>query len=152
MSAKSKTLVEEPLIGALLRFSWEALRRRVLRDLAAAGFPDIGQAHLAVLQYPAPRGVRVTDLAAKARMSRQAVNYLVRELEAKGYLERRPDPSDGRGRLVHLTRRGEAATRSIRAAVKRQEREWQEQVGQRRLAELRCTLRELSTATGLEDA
>jgi DNA-binding MarR family transcriptional regulator len=152
MPAKSKAQVEEPLIGALLRFSWEAVRRRVLDDLAAAGFGDIGQAHLAVLQYPAPRGVRVTDLAAGARMSRQAINYLIRELEQKGYLERRPDPSDGRSRLVHLTPRGEAATRSIRAAVRCIEREWEQQLGRRRFAELRSTLRALRQAPGLDDA
>jgi DNA-binding MarR family transcriptional regulator len=148
----SKAQVEEPLIGALLRSCWQAVRRRVLADLAAAGYGDIGHAHLAVLQYPPPRGVRVTDLAANARMSRQAINYLIRELEDKGYLERRPDPSDGRGRLVHLTRRGETATRSIRAAVKRMEREWEEQIGHERLGELRSTLQELSTTTAYDDA
>ncbi|MGH2917284.1 MAG: MarR family transcriptional regulator [Solirubrobacteraceae bacterium] len=64
-------------------------------------------------------GVRVTTLAERAGMSRQAITYLIRELEGKGYLERHPDPSDRRATLVHLTERGEAAVRELRDSVRR---------------------------------
>ena len=73
-------------------------------------------------------------------MSRQAINYLIRELEEKGYLERRTAPDDRRARLVHLTDRGEAAIRSIRASVRRIEREWEEELGPARFRELRLAL------------
>jgi DNA-binding MarR family transcriptional regulator len=137
---------EEPLIGALLRFCWQAARTRIQRDLIAAGFGDISPAHLAVFQYPSPRGMRVTALAERAGMSRQAITYLIRELEAKGYLQRHPDPSDRRATLVQLTQRGEAAIRAIRDSVTRLEHDWEHELGSARFAEFRATLRTLAGA------
>jgi DNA-binding MarR family transcriptional regulator len=148
MKPKSSATREPPLIGALLRASWQAVREGIQRDLAEMGFSDIGAAHLAVFQYPSPRGVRVNDLAERAAMSRQAINYLIRELEGRGYLERRPDPDDGRGRLVHLTDRGEKAVRAIRRSVRRQEREWERALGRSRFRQLRATLLEIATLSG----
>jgi DNA-binding MarR family transcriptional regulator len=130
----------------MLRICWESVRTGIERDLAAAGFQGIGAAHLAVLQWPSPRGMRVTSLASRARMSRQAINYLIRELELKGYLERRRDPSDGRARNVHLTPRGESAIRAIRASVRRQERAWEKRLGPSRFAQFRDALTELAAA------
>lgn len=137
---------DAPLIGALLRICWQTVRARIQRDLAADGFDDLGAAHLAVFQYPSPRGVRVTALADRAGMSRQAIAYLIRELEGKGYLERRRDPSDGRASLVHLTARGEAAVRTIRASVKGLEQEWESELGSSRFAQFRGTLLAISGA------
>ncbi|MGH2918184.1 MAG: MarR family winged helix-turn-helix transcriptional regulator [Solirubrobacteraceae bacterium] len=146
MEPKSRASSEEPLIGALLRSCWQTARTRIQRDLLAAGFGDIGAAHLAVFQYPSPRGVRVTTLAERAGMSRQAITYLIRELEGKGYLERHPDPSDRRATLVHLTERGEAAVREIRDSVRRLEDDWEDKLGSGRFAQFRSTLRALAGA------
>src|SRR5919109_2967469 len=146
MQPKSRASDDGPLIGALLRICWQAVRAQIQRDLHAAGFADIGAAHLAVFQYPSPRGVRVTALAERAGMSRQAITYLIRELEGKGYLERRPDPSDRRATLVHLTERGEAAVRTIRASVKGLEQEWESGLGSSRFAQFRGTLLALTGA------
>jgi DNA-binding MarR family transcriptional regulator len=140
MEPESRTNAEEPLIGALLRGCWQAVRTRIRHDLAARGFEDISAAHLAVFQYPSPRGMRVTALADRAGMSRQAITYLISELEGKGYLERRPDPSDGRASVVQLTVRGEEAVSAIRSSVRRLEREWERELGRARFAQLRATL------------
>jgi DNA-binding MarR family transcriptional regulator len=140
MEPESRADDDGPLIGALLRGCWQAVRTRIRHDLIAGGFDDIGAAHLAVFQYPSPRGVRLTALADGAGMSRQAITYLVRELEGKGYLERRPDPSDRRASLVHLTDRGEAAVRAIRASVRRLERDWERKLGSSRFEQFRGTL------------
>lgn len=148
MQPQSTATSEEPLIGALLRVCWQAVRAQITRDLSAAGFGDIGAAHLAVFQYPSPRGLRVTTLAARAGMSRQAITYLIGELEEKGYLERRPDPSDRRASLVQLTERGEAAIRAMRASVRDMERGWEEQIGSRRFAQFRGTLSALVDSFG----
>lgn len=145
---ESQASAREPLIGALLRFCWQAARTRIQRDLIAAGFGDISPAHLAVFQYPSPRGVRVTALAERAGMSRQAITYLIRELEAKGYLERHPDPSDRRATLVQLTERGEAAIREIRDSVMRLEDDWEDELGSVRFTQFRSTLRTLAGAAG----
>src|SRR5437870_13649002 len=81
-----------PLIGALLRIPWEAVQRHMLERLHDRGFDDLDAAHLNVFQYPGPQGVRPTELAAQLRISKQALNYLLGQLEHLGYLERRPDP------------------------------------------------------------
>ena len=133
-----------PLIGALLRFPMEIVRRRMLDALHAAGFEELSMAHLGVLQYPGPDGQRPSDLAARLGMSKQAMNYLLGELEQGGYLERRPDLEDGRSRRIRLTQRGRELASVIRAAVSEVEREWCAVLGEARFAQLRALLTELN--------
>jgi DNA-binding MarR family transcriptional regulator len=133
-----------PLIGALLRIPWEAVQRRMLERLHERGFDDLDAAHLTVFQYPGPQGARPTDLATRLRMSKQAVNYLLGELERLGYLERQPHPEDLRSKRVALTRRGTSAIRVIREAVGEAEAAWAEQIGAERFEELRNLLVELN--------
>src|SRR5262245_54407066 len=83
-----------PLIGALLRMPWEAVQQHMLARLHEHGFDDFDSAYLTVFQYPGPQGARPSELAARLRMSKQALNYLLGELERLGYLERRPDADD----------------------------------------------------------
>ena len=106
-----------PLVGALLRVPYEAVREHILERLHAAGFDDIDQAHFNVFQYPGPQGRRPSEITAHARVSKQAMNYLLNHLEARGYFERRADPDDARSKRIVLTRRGEAVRRVIRDAV-----------------------------------
>src|SRR5512132_2988050 len=94
-----------PLIGALLRMPWEAVQRRMLERLHEQGFDDLDAAHVNVFQYPGPQGARPSELAARLRVSKQALNYLLRELERLGYLERRADPADLRSKRVAVTTR-----------------------------------------------
>lgn len=133
-----------PLIGALLRMPWERVRARMLLELHARGFGDLEPAHLTVLQYPGPGGERPSDLAVRLGMSKQALNYLLGELERLGYLERRPDLDDLRGRRIALTPRGTAAARAMRAAVRAQEGEWARALGPKRFDELRGLLADLN--------
>src|SRR3954465_8655382 len=100
-----------PLMGALLRVPWEAVQGRMLERLHARGFDDFDAAYLNVFQYPGPHGARPSDLAARLRISKQALNHLLGQLEKLGYLERRPDPDDLRSKRVVLTRRGNSAIR-----------------------------------------
>jgi hypothetical protein len=74
------------------------------------------RAHLNVFRYPGPDGTRPSKLAARLRMTKQAVNYLLGELERLGYLERRPDRDDARSKRIALTRRGRATVPVIRDA------------------------------------
>jgi len=136
-----------PLIGALLRMPWEAVRRRMLERLHEHGFDDLDAPHLNILQYPGPDGARPSELAVRLRVSKQAVNYLLGELERAGYLERRADPDDLRSRRVALTPRGESAIRTIREAVSEIEGEWEAQLGPKRFDQLRRLLRELGEPT-----
>ena len=135
-----------PLIGALLRVPYEAVREHILDRLHAAGFDDIDQAHFNALQYPGPQGRRPSEITAHARVSKQAMNYVLNQLEERGYFERRADPDDARSTRIVLTRRGEAVRRTIRAAVTELEREWAAVLGTRRFAMLKRLLRELYEA------
>ena len=104
------------------------------RRLHERGFDDLDIAHQAVFQYPGPQGARPSELAARLRISKQALNYLLGELERLGYLERRPDPDDLRSKRIALTPRGVAAIGVIRDAVAELETAWAEQLGPKHFA------------------
>lgn len=136
-----------PLIGALLRLPWEAVQGRMLELLHERGFDDLDAAHLNVFQYPGPQGAKPTELAARLRISKQALNYLLGQLERLDYLERRPDPDDLRSKRVALTPRGTAAVGVIREAVAEVETAWAQQLGPKRFAQLRNLLLDLNQPT-----
>jgi DNA-binding MarR family transcriptional regulator len=133
-----------PLIGALLRLPWEAVQRRMLERLHERGFDDLDTAHLNVFQYPGPQGARPSELAARLRISKQALNYLLGELERLDYLERRPDPDDLRSKRVAVTARGASAIAVIREAVGEMETSWAQQLGPKRFGQLRSILLDLN--------
>jgi len=136
-----------PLIGALMRVPVDAVHRRIIADLQAAGFTDLADAHMAVLRYPGPQGRRPSDLAAELGMSKQAVNYLLGALERAGYLRRADDPDDRRSRRVELTERGEQVRQTIRATVAAVEAELAAELGDRAFAQLRELLVQLNDTT-----
>jgi len=136
-----------PLIGALLRRPFETVRERMLAGLHERGFSDLVAAHLDVFQYPGPDGQRPSELAQRARMSKQALNYLLGQMEKLGYLERRQDGEDHRFRRIHLTQRGQAAVRAIREIVLEVEADWEHQLGAKRFAQLRDLLEILNAST-----
>jgi DNA-binding MarR family transcriptional regulator len=135
-----------PLIGALLRMPWEIVQRHMLERLHESGFDDLEAAHLRVFQYPGPQGARPSELAARLRTSKQALNYLLRELERLGYLERRADGDDLRSKRIVLTPRGSSAIGVIREAVGEVERRWEARLGLERYSELRTLLLDLNRA------
>jgi DNA-binding MarR family transcriptional regulator len=136
--------VGPPMLGALLRMPLDALVARMLEGVHADGFTDLNAAHLPVLRWPGPDGRRPSELARHTGMTRQAMNYLLGELERLGYLVREDDPDDGRSKRVRLTGRGDALARSIRGAVRSVEREWEAEVGAEALGRLRGLLLELN--------
>jgi DNA-binding MarR family transcriptional regulator len=135
----------EPMIGALLRFGWQSVMKRVLDGLIQEGFEDLQPAYIPVLQYPGPAGVSPGTLAERCGMSKQAMNQLLHRLEESGYLTRDIDPNDHRGRIVQLTERGERAFATAHRILVALEQEWAEQLGGTRFAELKATLQELRT-------
>ena len=138
---EADSFAERPLIGALLRMPVDAIRRRMLDDLHAAGFTDLVPAHFDVLlRYPGPDGRRPSDVAAEVGMSRQAVNYLLGQLEHLGYLVRRDDADDKRSRRIELTERGQAVRRTIRATMTAIETDLDRELGRTDFARLRQLL------------
>jgi DNA-binding MarR family transcriptional regulator len=138
--------VAPPLIGALMRMPGDAVLARMLGDLHAAGFDDLVAAHFAVLRYPGPDDRRPSDLAEEVGMTRQAMNYLLGQLERSGYLVRDDDPHDRRSRRVRLTERGDAVRRTIRATVTEIETELEQELGREHFAQLRERLTELNAS------
>src|SRR5512142_3585882 len=79
---------KDMLIGALLRVPAQAIQRRIIQELNAAGFDELSMPHMAVLQFPGPDGARPGTLAERAGMSKQAMNQRLRSLEGLGYIVR----------------------------------------------------------------
>jgi len=121
----------EMLIGALLRVPAQVIQHRVIRELNAAGFDGLTMAHMPVLQYPGPDGVRPGTLAERAGISKQAMNRLLGTLEDLGYVARSDSPEEGRARIVRFTKRGHAAYRKIIDILAGIEREWTAELGSR---------------------
>jgi len=127
-----------------MRMPVEAIRRRILRGAHEAGFDDFVEAHLAVLRYPGPQGRRPSELAAEAGVSKQAMNYLLGQLEGLGYVVRRSDLDDKRSRRVHLTARGESLRTVIRTTVRAIEDELESELGTTDYAQLKRLLGRLN--------
>jgi len=135
MASSSKT--EDMLIGALLRVPAQAIHRRIIKELNAAGFEELRVPHMAVLQFPGPDGVRPGTLAERAGMSKQAMNQLLRSLEGLGYIVRSDAPGEGRARIVHFTKRGRAAYSKVYDILRDIEREWSTELGPKRFTHLK---------------
>jgi DNA-binding MarR family transcriptional regulator len=129
--------MEDMLIGALLRVPAQAIHRRIIDELNAAGFKGLLLPHMAVLQFPGPDGVRPITLAERAGMSKQAMNQLLRSLEGLGYIVRSDADSEGRARVVHFTKRGRAAYSKLHDILRDVEREWSAELGPTRFAQLK---------------
>ncbi len=136
----SPVATEHMLIGALLRIPAQAIQRRLIRDLNAAGFEGLTLPHMAVLQFPGPDGVRPTTLAERAGMSKQAMNQLLRSLEGLGYIARSDAPDEGRARIIRFTKRGRAAYAKIHDLLRDIEREWMDELGPKDFAQLKALL------------
>jgi len=134
---------QPPFVAGLLRMTYQVARRRQLEVQFEHGFTDLTQAHLNVLVYPPPDGVRPIELAERTFMTKQAMNYLLGELEERGYMERRAEKGR-RGVRVYLTRRGWRFFETQWSAMQQLEDEWAAIVGRKDFAGFLGILRRLS--------
>lgn len=130
------------LLGRLLR----AFRQDLYRRAQDAGYHDIREAHLQVFGAIDWGGTRLTELAARANMTPPSMAELVDELWALGYLERQPDPTDGRAKLIRPTRKGRRILAEALRAVEDIERGYAETVGSDRFDAMAQTLEALLAA------
>jgi DNA-binding MarR family transcriptional regulator len=113
--------------------------------MAAQGFQDVREGHGCVFGFiDFENGSRLTDLAERSGLTKQAVGEAVAELERKGYLERVPDPEDGRAKIIKLTQRGIDAATTGRRLFAEIEEEWAERYGEERVASLRECAEEIA--------
>ncbi len=134
-------------LGILLFVANRALEQRAFDAVVAAGITDITLAQARVAARIGPDGTRVTDLAEQARVAKQSAAFLVEQLETAGYVERVPDPTDGRARLVRLTPRARPVVEAANAEVRRVLAEWSDHIGEERLHQLHQTLSDLRELT-----
>jgi DNA-binding MarR family transcriptional regulator len=106
------------------------MRAEMLERIHAAGFADITHAQISVFRFEGPEGRRPTEIATSAQLSKQTVNDVLGRLEQAGYLRRRPDPGDGRARVVRLTARGRRLDAAVWQAGREVEDAWRTRVGE----------------------
>lgn len=140
-TARSDAGVERPPpLLRLLVLSSQELTSALHRRLRTAGFDDQRPADDAAFAHIPPEGIRLTDLARRAGVTKQAMAEVVASLEERGYLERTPDPSDGRAKLIRFSDRGWAAVDTALEAFDEIERRLVDRLGAQRLDDLRRTL------------
>lgn len=130
--------------GWLMFIGFRTAEDRIVAALAEAGYADITRAQARLLAGLDLDGTRLVVLADRARIPKQTALALVNGLEAAGYVERVPDPSDGRARLIRLTTHGRGVLPVAIAEETRIEADWQALLGVRRMRALRRTLWELA--------
>ena len=142
----------KPTVPALVNLVAASGAPRLRAAFAAAGLDGIRPAQVVALIPLAAGGLHASDLADQLTVSRQAVAQGVAALERYGYVTRVPDPADARARIIELTPRGRQALRVMRSNALDLEKRWEQVLGERRLGELRETLRMLLSPDSTESA
>jgi DNA-binding MarR family transcriptional regulator len=132
-------------IGQLLVQLTRVFQTELFERLVAAGVEDARVAHTHVTAFIKADGSRLTELASQARMTLPAMSELVDDLQRLGIVERRPDPSDGRAKLICLTAAGWDAMRVGHRVIAEIEAEYEELVGAERFEAAAQTLDGLLT-------
>jgi DNA-binding MarR family transcriptional regulator len=133
-------------VGQLLVRLLRQFRLELAAGAAEHGYRDLREPHAQIFGNVGIHGIRLTDLASKAQLSLAATSDLVSDLENLGYLERRPDASDGRAKLIFPTLRGRQALDDAGDQVAKIERSWGELVGPTRFSDACMTLQQLLDA------
>jgi len=139
-----------PYVGSMMRTTVNWIMDRIYEHVAEAGFDDLGRAHVRLFRYPTADGLRPSELADRLQVTKQSVNDLLRDLEARGCVVLEPDPGDGRARVVRLTDRGRALEDAAYEGAAVAQQLIADKLGARRFAQMRDALQEVSTsiATG----
>jgi DNA-binding MarR family transcriptional regulator len=143
--------MEQLRVSLLLRLLHREYAVGVETALADAGFGDIRSGDAKVFPFVPPEGIQVRDLAVRAGVRKQTMAQSVAQLEATGYLTRRPNPRDGRSRLILLTERGKAVQPVAAGAGDRIEQRWAELTSPEDFETLRALLHRLLDRIGEAD-
>ena len=145
-SPEDLTQAPEISLGVLMFIPYRHMEQRILAVVVDAGHP-ITLAQARIFQRIDHRGSRLTSLAESAQLTKQAAGFLVDQLERAGYVERAPDSTDGRARIIRITRRGYDVISVATAEQVKIEAEWVRHLGPRATEGLRQTLERLREIT-----
>ena len=134
--AEQSTRYDSLMIGALLAIPVQVIGRRVSAALAQQGFTDYRPTYQVVFQWCRPEGSRLTELAERAGVTKQSMGEIIDVLDQRGYVERVPDPTDGRAILIRRTERGWEVNRIARQVVEQLQQEWAQALGEEQFAQL----------------
>ncbi|HWO71980.1 MAG TPA: MarR family transcriptional regulator, partial [Dehalococcoidia bacterium] len=144
---KNRALTEElGTLGSLLRVPFEAMLEHNWARVREQGFDDLRIAHGAVFRNISAGGSRITELAARSRMTKQSMAELVAYLQKRGYVDVSTDPDDKRGKLVTLTERGVAAFEVLAEASNGFEDACERRIGRAKWQQFRRLLTEVASA------
>jgi DNA-binding MarR family transcriptional regulator len=132
-----------PLPG-LLEIAGEAMLAEFREELTDRGYADLRPTHGCVFRFVREDGMRLTDLASFAGITKQSAGELVDDLVNLGYVERIADPDDRRAKLICLTERGQEAQRVGFGIFTELEQRWGTHFGEERLEQLRELLEEIA--------
>lgn len=133
-------------VGQLLVRLLRQFRLELACGAAALGYSDLREPHTQIFGNVGINGIRLTDLSSRAQLSLAAASDLVSDLEELGYLERKPDPSDGRAKLIFPTHRGRKALDDAGDQVAKIELAWGQLVGRPAFEDACTTLQRLLDA------
>lgn len=146
LTEAEEAVPNQPHVGVLFFVAHRAMEQRVLAAVVDAGH-DVTVAQARVFARIGRDGTRLGELAEASRVTKQTAGFLVDQLEKGGYVERVPDPTDARARLVRIAARGRAVQR-IAARVEAQiDKEWTAHLGARDMAQLRSSMERLREIT-----
>jgi DNA-binding MarR family transcriptional regulator len=132
-----------PDLGVLATQLLFSVQDELFARLAQDGYDDLHPRHGAVLAYLDEEGIRATELARLSGRHKQIVGRIVDELEALGYVERRPDPLDRRAKLIFPTKRGLEQTQRGDEIVAGIEARYARAIGGRTYAAFRDNIRQV---------
>jgi DNA-binding MarR family transcriptional regulator len=131
-------------LGYLLAKASQRWNELLQEGFAEAGYPEVRASYGSVLiPLLEEDGLRMGEIARRARLSKQTITTMVRLCERDGLVERRPDPADGRATRVHLTAKARRFRPAAERVLARLERDARRSLGEPRLAELRGSLKDL---------
>ena len=144
---KERSAKEERVIfSQLLRRPYEALLMRIHAELAAAGFADSYPSWgTNIFHYLREGGLRLTELAERTHTTKQALRYTINQLEAAGYVERVPDPTDGRAKIIRFTERGWQLRRVGDEIIASIEHECVQRLGEERMRQFEALMKDVSS-------
>ena len=138
-------------IGRLLLNAYSYFEQGLLLRFHALGYEEIRPIHLSVLRQMDMAGTRMTTIAARAGVSKQAMSLFVRECEDLGFVKRAPDPNDGRAKIIQFAERGEQFMKDTHMVIEELEREISKALGSKNLEQLRENLKLLGERLVQED-
>jgi DNA-binding MarR family transcriptional regulator len=133
-------------LAALIDLADEAIYDDFHRLLADTPYTDVRPTHGCAFRFLREDGMRLTELASLAGLTKQSVGEIVDDLADLGYVERYPDPTDKRAKLLRLTGKGKQAQNVGFALFDRLEDEWAEAFGADRIAAFRSLLEDIALA------